>query len=275
MTPEDAVFDRTAFVHNRERFRDHGLVEAFFTSRVLAAVREQAVSQEHFSVDGSLIEAFASMKSVKPKSEEKKSNDSNSWHDFSGKKRSNETHESKTDPEARLARKSDGQETKLSHSLHVMMENRNGILMDVRIAEASGGAERRQAIEMLKALIKKFGPRKRTLGADKGYDDSTFLWQLQHRQTTPHVAIRDGEIKDTSWMGKLRMKCRRRAQFGNYQMSQHRRRRVEAIIGWLKKVAGLERTRFVGRWKTQLYAYIAGTALNLLKLSNLELARAS
>ncbi|MBI3819570.1 MAG: transposase, partial [Planctomycetes bacterium] len=218
------------------------MVEKFFAGSVFASVQQEAASREHFSVDGTLIQAWASMKSVRPKSETKDSDDSNSWHDFHGQNRSNETHESKTDPEAKLARKSDGKETKLSHSMHVLMENRHGFLMDVKIAEANGTAERIEALGMTNKLIQRFGRRRRTLGADKGYDDGTFLWQMEHLEITPHVAIRDGEIRNKSWTGRLRSKCRNLAQYGSYQMSQKRRRCSEALIGWLKKVAGLERT---------------------------------
>lgn len=270
------VWNHSTFSKNRERFAEHGLMRRFFDGSVAAAIADEAASVDHFSVDGTLIEAWASMKSFRPKNEppddDDKSN-SNRWVDFKGEKRSNKTHESKTDPEARLMRKGAGQGALLAHSAHALMENRNGLLVDIVIEEANGEAERESALEMLKRVRRRHGLRPDTLGADKGYDDGDFLCELESDYfLTPHVPIRDGAIKDTTITGDCRRLARRRRRNKGYRVSQQKRKRIEEIFGWLKTVGGLRKTRYVGRWKTQLYAYAAGAAYNFLRLVNLEAA---
>ena len=163
------AFDASTFSRNRQRLLSHEVAAKFFD-----AVRQQGtdlMSDEHFSVDGTLLEAWASMKSFRPKDESR--GDSNGWSDFRGQKRSNQTHESKTDPESRLARKGNGREAKLSFMGHALMENRHGLLVDVRVSEANGFSERHVALEMLR------GRRRATVGADRGYDtkDSPSSWR--------------------------------------------------------------------------------------------------
>lgn len=275
--PLDApVWNPTTFTKNRERFAEHGLMQRFFEGIVANGLSEGVASQEHFSVDGTLIEAWASMKSVRPKDEDDSDDDcgngrdSNRWTDWHGEKRSNETHESKTDPEARLARKGKGRESILAHSLHALMENRHGLLMDVLVAAATGTAERECAEEMLRRYRRRHWTRPNTLAGDKGYDAGEFLRVLEEDLgITPHVAIREGRIKGKTAEAEARHLARKRQRNNGYRMSQRCRKRIEEIFGWMKTVAGLRKTRFIGRWKTQLYAYAAGAAYNLLRLTRL------
>jgi transposase len=274
MRLDEPVWNHSTFSKNRERFASHGLMQRFFEGSVARAIQEEATSDEHFSVDGTLIEAWASMKSVRPKDEDdddQSGSGSNAWHDFKGTKRSNATHESRTDPEACLARKGKGQGAILAHSLHALMDNRAGLVMDICVAEASGRVEREQAFEMLGRVRRRHWLRPKTLGADKGYDDGRFLKRLEEEfGVVPHVPLRRGKIKSRSEAGEARRRAKRRQSTQGYRHSQRVRKRVEEIFGWLKTVGGLRRTRFVGRWKTQLYAYAAAAGLNFLRLANLE-----
>ena len=270
LNPEEGVWDPTTFTQNRARFEEHGLYRAFFEGTVAAAIEKEAASVDHFSVDGTLIRAWASMKSVRPKGEpeDPSSGDSNRWVDWKGEKRSNETHESKTDPEARLARKGSGQETTLSHSLHVLMENRHGLLVNLAVEEANGTVERTAAVAMLKEVRARHWVRPSTLGADKGYDDGKFLREVEEDLgIEPHVPTRAGRIKGGDAEGWARLRARSREKSARHRKSQVLRRRIEEIFGWVKEVAMLRRTRFVGRWKTRLYAYAAGASYNLMRLS--------
>jgi hypothetical protein len=214
------------------------------------------------------------MKSFRSKDEDDDAQgpgDSNRWVDFHGEKRGNATHESKTDPEARLMRKGPGQGAALSHSMHVLMENRHGLLMDVEVAEASGAAERAAAEVMIGRVKKRHWLRPKTLGGDKGYDDGAFLDRLDGKHgVTPHVATRKGRIKDDGRPGEARRRARERARTLGYSLSQRARKRTEEIIGWMKHIAGLRKARFAGRWKIQGYAYAAGATYNLMRLVNLH-----
>jgi len=271
LKPDDEVFAPTTFTKNRERFAEHGFMEKFFNGTVAQAICEDAVSQEHFSVDGTLIQSWASMKSFRPKDEDDK-DDSNGWADFKNKKRSNKTHESKTDPEALLRSKGYRQEAKLCHSLHTLVENRNGLIIDVAVAEASGTAERTAAKAMLKKVKSRHRLSPRTVAADKGYDDGQFLHDLEHElKVKPHVAIRKGAIKSKDHKGLARKRARRRKKTVGYQISERKRRLVEKPFGWLKDIAGLRRMRFVGRWKTRLLAQASAAAYNLLRLTRIRL----
>jgi len=283
LSPEAEVWEHSVFSKNRERFAEHvaselarRLMRRFFDSSVAQAIRDDAASEEHFSVDGTLIEAWASMKSVGPKDsddDKRGSGDSNRWTNWRGEKRTNETHESKSDPQARLARKGNGQGAILAHSAHALMENRNGLIMDIVIDEANGQAERENALEMLKRMRRRHRLLPETLGADKGYDDGEFLEALECDQlVTPHVAIRDGVIRDDRVAGQCRREARKRQRTKAYQISQRKRKRVEEIFAWLKTIGGLAKTRFVGRWKTQLYAYAASAAYNFLRRARLAAA---
>jgi len=276
LSPEEQVWNHSTFSKNRERFADHGLMQRFFEGSVAQAIAEEAASVERFSVDGTLMEAWASMKSVRPKDEPDEptaGGDSNRWVDWHGEKRSNETHASRTDGEARLARKGRGQPAILAHSLHALMENRNGLLLDIAVDEANGTAEREVALEMLGRVRRRHWVRPKTLGMDQGYDDGPFLETLEADcDIVPHVPIAQAP-RDPDRPGyEARRRAHRRRQNVGYPMSQHVRKRIEEIFGWLKTIGGLKKTRFVGRWKTQLYAHAAGAAWNFLRLANLEAA---
>lgn len=255
--------DHSTFTRNRERLLAHDVAAKFFDIVVAQAKRAKLMSSEHFTVDGTLIEAWASLKSFKKKDGDKKDppdDPGNPTVDFHGEKRTNETHASTTDPESRLAKKAAGKEARLSFSGHALMENRNGLLCDFRIAEANGRAEREVAIEMLRERID--GPRRITIGADKGYDTRGFVADCRAIGAVPHVAqhlTRNGgsAIDD------------RTTRHGGYAVSQRIRKRVEEIFGWCKTIGGLRRTRYRGLAKTRLGAYFVGAAYNLLRMAKL------
>lgn len=275
LSPEAPAWDHSTFAKNRERFEKHGLVRRFFEGTVAHTIEVEAAGSEHFSVDGTLIQAWGSMKSFRPKDEPEPTRHdddgpsaSNRWEDFHGEKRSNVTHQSKTDPEARLARKGRGQGAILAHSMHALMDNRHGLLLDVMVTEANGKAEREAAERMLRKVRKRHRLRAKTLGADKGYDDGAFLERLEKQlKVRPHVAIRDGAIKGKDDKARARRLARQRAKHKGYQKSQRCRKRIEEIFGWIKGVAGMTKTRFVGRWKIQLQAWAAGACYNLMRLA--------
>ncbi len=257
--------DHSTFSRNRERLLEHDVAGEFFRAVVEQARSEKLMSDEHFTVDGTLIEAMASLKSFRPKDDKDDGkgppNDGNRWVDFHGKKRSNETHESKTDPEAKLMRKGFGKEAKLSYSAHALMENRNGLLVDLRVGEANGRAEREIALQMLDDALP--GDRSITLGADKGYDTRDFVAGCRERNVVPHVA----QYRQTTHRGSAI--DHRTTRHAGYAISQRIRKRVEEIFGWTKTVANFRRTRFRGTARTQLAAYFVGTAYNLLRMANL------
>jgi transposase len=255
-------FDASSFSKNRQRLLEHEVAAAFFGRVLEPARRAHLLSSEHFTVDGSLIEAWASLKSFKPKDhgpgdEPPPDDPGNPSIDFHGQKRGNATHESTTDPEAKLARKGNGKEAKLCFSGHALMENRHGLLLDFRIAEASGLAERRVALEMIDEALP--GGRRVTLAADRGYHCRDFVEQCRERNVTPHVADKKtGSVLDGRTTGTA-----------GYAISQRVRKRVEEIFGWVKTIGGLRKTRFKGRARTQLAAYIVGAAYNLLRIAKL------
>jgi transposase len=251
----EPAFDPTTFTKNRGRLMDADVAAEFF-----ATVRDQAadlMSREHFSVDGTLLEAWASMKSFRPKDDD--DGDNNGWADFRGHKRKNDTHESKTDPEARLFRKGSGQEARLCFAGHALVENRHGLLVDLRVSEANGFAERQTALDMLEEHI----GCGTTLGADKNYDTRGFVARCRELGVTPHVAQNQHARRRSAIDGRT-------TRHIGYRISQTIRMRIEQVFGWLKSVGGLRRTRFRGRRKTQFAAYLAGAAYNLLRVSRLR-----
>ena len=264
----EKVWDRSTFSHNRDRLIEHDIGRALFGAVVKEAKRRKLMSTEHFSVDGTLIEAYASMKSFRPKDESDSDDDqgaggstgsrSNRWVNFRGKKRSNDTHESKTDPDARLMRKGYGKEAKLSYSGHILMENRNGLVVDLRIEKATGYAERDAAIDMLESLG---GTKRITVAADRGYDTKDFSARCRAIRVTPHVA------QNTSRRSSI---DERTTRHEGYKWSQRIRKRVEEPFGWMKTIGGLRRTRFRGIPRTTLAATLTLTALNILRIVNLS-----
>lgn len=251
----DAPFDASTFSHNRKRLMKHRAPQKFFERVVGLAREDELMSNEHFSVDGSLIEAWASAKSFRPKDKDDDDQDGNGWSEFKGTKRSNETHESKTDPEAKLMRKGNNREAKLSYAMHALMENRNGLLVDLRVSLATGRAEREVAAEMVDDHLRPGA----SLGADAGYNTRDFVHECRSRGIKPHVA------------GKKRFSAidKRTTRHDTYRSSQVVRKRIEQIFGWLKTIGGMRRTRFKGRERTEHYALMAGAAYNLLRISRL------
>ena len=273
-----AVWHPTTFTKNRERFEKHGLIRKFFDRVVEQALVEEWASDEHFSVDGTLIESYASMKSLRPKDStdahvadgSDDDDPGNPTVNFRGQRRSNATHRSLTDPEARLARKSQGQESRLAHGWHVLMENRNGLVIDVAVSEANGKAEREEALAMLRRSKRRHGLKPTTLAADKGYDAGPFLQELeQTEQVVPLVPIRRGAIRGTHEAAAARRRARRRQRTKRYQEAQRNRKRAEEIFGWTKTTGGMRRSRHVGRWKIGQNGLVAAAAYNLLRLTRL------
>lgn len=260
------------FSMNRKRFAEHGLVRKFFDRIVAEALTEKLASREHFSVDGTLIESWASLKSVKPKDAKdvKKKTDDDAGNpsvSFHGEKRTNATHASRTDPEARLARHGKGKEAKLCHSAHVLMENRHGLVMDIVVDAADGYAERRSALEMLKHVRRRHRVKAKTLGADTGYDDGKFLKEIELQKAVPYVPVRNA---DKVPKGAARRRARRRMKTKGYAISQRIRKRVEEIFGWCKTVGHMAKVRLVGRWKLAMEVLITGAAYNLLRMAKLK-----
>jgi transposase len=258
---DDPVWDATVFTKNRERLLAGDIAQAFFT-RVLAQARQRGLlSDEHFTVDGTLIEAWASVKSFKktgasdgPPPEDP----GNPTVNFHGERRSNATHGSTTDPDARLARKATGQEAKLAYQGHVLMENRYGLAVEGCVTRASGYGERAAALEMLGHVA---STRRVTVGADKGYDTRDFVEALRLVQVTPHVA------QNTT--NRSSAIDRRTTRHAGYEGSQWKRKRVEEIFGWLKTVGLLRKTRHRGRARVSWMFIFSLAAYNLVRIRNL------
>lgn len=262
MDMTEAGFDPSTFSKNRQRLIEANIAQQFFGRVVNQARRGRLMSDEHFTVDGTLIEAWASLKSFKKKgaTEAPPPDDpGNPTVNFHGEKRSNETHESTTDPEANLARKSHGTAAKLSFSAHSLMENRNGLLVDFRVAAATGTAEREVALAMIDNEL--VGQRRITLSGDKGYDTRDFVRACRDRRVTPHVAQNTSRRRSAV--------DRRTTNHPGYAVSQRIRKRVEEIFGWMKAIGGFRRTRFHGVERTQLAGYFVGAAYNLLRMAKL------
>ncbi len=280
LDPDQAVWDATTFTHNRERFERHGLVQKFFERVVASALVQEYASNDHFTVDGTLIQSWASLKSFRPKDEPvdqpPAEGGSNPSVDFHGEKRTNETHQSTTDPEARLAKKSPGSGAQLAHSGHVLMENRHGLCLDIRVARADGYAEREMAKKMLRRVEQRHGVKPTTLGADKGFAAGEFLRTLEEEfQITPHVPLASPPAAAKGPEDEARRRMWKRMKTQAYQRSQKLRKKIEQIFGWLKQSGGLRKVRHVGRWKIQQVAYLWGAAYNLLRLAHLEAREAA
>jgi transposase len=263
-------FDPTVFTKNRHRLLKHDVAQQFFDEVVRQAAGLGLLSDEHFTVDGTLIEAAASLKSFRPKdkppSDEPPPDDpGNPTVNFRGERRSNATHQSTTDPEARLAKKGKGKEAHLAFTGHALMENRNGLLVDFQLSQATGTAER-DAVPDLLEQARSRGFRPRTLGADKGYDTKDCVADLRTRKVTPHVT------QNTS--GRRSAIDKRTTRHVGYAISQCIRKRVEEIFGWMKTFGGFRRTRYRGLERTQLAGYLVATAYNLVRMVRLVTATA-
>jgi transposase len=265
MSLMEPSFDPTAFTKNRQRLLKHEVAQRFFDVVVRQAAGLGLLSDEHFTVDGTLIEAAASLKSFRPKdkppSDELPPDDpGNPTVNFHRERRSNATHQSTTDPEALLAKKGKGKEARLSFMGHALMENRNGLMVDFQLSQATGTAERDAVPELIEqARERGFHPR--TLGADKGYDTKGCVADLRERQVTPHVT------QNTS--GRRSAIDGRTTRHVGYAISQRIRKRVEEIFGWMKTVGGFRRTRYRGLERTQLAGYMVATAYNLVRMVRL------
>lgn len=260
MSMTESVFDASSFSRNRDRLLEHEVAHRFLQAVVRRAKREALMSSEHFSVDGTLIEAWASMKSFRPKDEDDDDRgDGNGWGDFRGQKRTNDTHESKTDPDAKLRRKSGGQEAKLCFAEHVRMENRNGLIVDMLVSKAVGVTEPAAAL----GLISRALPTRRvTVGADKGYDTKAFIHECRTMSVTAHVAQHINAHRGSAVDGRT-------ARHPGYEASQKVRRRIESIFGWKKTVGGGRKSRYRGVERTGFFATVAAAAYNLLRMSRL------
>lgn len=259
---DEPVWDPTVFSKNRERLLGGRIVQEFFVQVIAQARSQKLLSDDHFTVDGTLVEAWAGHKSFKPKDSKpgRPPDDSgNPTVDFTGQKRSNETHASTTDPEARLYRKSNGTESKLCYAGHVLMDNRHGLAVDVRLTQATGRSEQEAALDMVIGLR---GNRRRTLGADKAYDVRKLVELLRVLKTTPHIAGKNASYS---------MIDGRTTRHPGYELSQRKRKRVEEVFGWLKTVGLMRKTRHRGAERVGWMFTLAVTAYNLVRMRNLAL----
>jgi transposase len=255
---DDPVWDVTVFTKNRERLLVGEVALGFFNAVVDQAGTRGLLSNEHFTVDGTLIEAWAGHKSFKRKGDDQQTppdDPSNPSVDFHGERRTNATHQSTTDPEARLAKKGAGKEARLCYAGHVQMDNRHGLVVNTRLTQASGNAEPMAALAMAAEIG---GQSRVTLGADKGYDQKELVRALREHRVTPHVAQKVSSAID-----------RRSTRHPGYLLSQWRRKRVEEIFGWLKTVAGLRKTRHRGIARVGWTFTFAAAAYNLVRMRNL------
>jgi transposase len=264
---EDEPFDHSSFAKNRRRLLEHRVSRQFFEAVVQQARRRHLLSSQHFTVDGTLLESWASMKSLRPRSDEDESGGpsgpgpSNPDVDFKGQRRGNETHFSPTDPDALMARKGKGKETRLCFAGHVLMENRHGLALDVELTTATGTSEREAALLMLRRMRQRVRRHRCTLGADKGYDVRDFVRDCQELRVTPHIARKDG-YWGSPHLAQL-------ARTPGYQVSQRKRKRVEEIFGWTKTVGGGRKLRYLGVERNRLWAEMTAAAYNLVRMSNL------
>jgi transposase len=250
---DDEVWDPTVFTKNRDRLLEGDIAQAFF-DRVLSQARERRLlSNEHFTVDGTLIEAWAGHKSYRPKD-----GSDGDGENFHGQQRSRDTHESTTDPDALLFRKGRGKEAKLAYMGHVLMENRNGLVVAAEVTQATGKAEREAALRMVKKAKLR---RAATVGADKGYDQSDFVDGLRKRGITPHVAQHD-----TNRRSKI---DERTTRHDGYAMSQVRRKLVEQIFGWGKSIGGMRKTKHRGKDRVGWTFLFTNAVYNLVRMRRL------
>jgi transposase len=260
---DDPVWDHSVFSKNRDRLLE-GEIAAKFLAAVLAQPHvKQLLSSDHFSVDGTLVEAWASMKSLKPRdggggSEPPAGVGRNAEVDFRGRKRGNDTHASTSDPDALLYRKGAGMEAKLCFIGHALMENRHGLLIDTRLTRVSGHAERLAALDMIASRADR--PQAITLGGDKGFDAADFVMELREINVTPHIA------RNTSRRSAIDVRTTRHP---GYAISQRIRKRIEEGFGWMKTVAGLRKTKYRGLDKVGWTFTFAAAAYNLIRLPKL------
>jgi len=264
---DDPVWDATVFSKNRDRLLDGDIARRFLAAVLNRPELRKLLSDEHFSVDGTLIEAWASMKSFVPKSlpparpgdggdEPPAGAGRNAERDFHGERRSNDTHASTTDPEARLARKGKGKEAKLAYAGHLLTENRHGLIVDACLTAASGTAEREAALDMIAER-----GRGITVGADKGYDAAAFVAECRALGCTPHLA-RNTANRRSAIDGRT-------TRHPGYAVSQQKRKQIEEPFGWFKTTGGLRKTRHCGRALVEWFFMLTAAAYNLIRIPKL------
>lgn len=253
---DDPVWDASVFSKNRDRLLEGDVARAFFNGVLALAKEHRLLSDEHFTVDGTLIQAWAGQKSFQRKEapQETKGDDDDPGNrdvDFRGEKRTNDTHQSTTDPEARLYKKAKGQEAKLCYLGHVLIENRNGLVVDARVTPSTGTAEREAALEMARG-------RRGTLGGDKGYDTKDFVREVREAGLTPHVAQKQPSAIDG-----------RTTRHPGYAVSQRLRKRIEEVFGWGKTVGPLRQVKLRGRAKVGWLTVFVAAVYNLVRMRNI------
>ena len=259
---DETVWDATTFTKNRDRLLEAAVAKEFLMQVVERARGAGLVSDEHFTVDGTLLEAWASLKSFQSKDKKDApppDDPGNPTVDFHGEKRSNQTHASKTDPDTLLARKARGREAKLSYSGSLLVENRNGLIVDAELLEANGRAERDAALVMLEQVP---GDDRITVGGDKGFDTAEFVAECRHMNVTPHVA------RNTGRRGGSAIDARTTRHPG-YTVSQRKRKRIEECFGWLKDIALLRKLKHRGLFRVGWIFTFAAAAYNLVRLRRL------
>lgn len=264
LAPDSRIWDETVFSKNRDRLLNGDIASKFFQKVLEIADAGGLVSNDHFSVDGTQIQAWASHKSFQPKDEGKKPGDGdgdsgNPSIDFHGERRTNDTHESKTDPESRLYKKSKGSEAKLSYLGHALMENRNGLIVEARVTEANGTAERDAAMGMAMNISTE---HRKTIGADKAYDTNDFVGVMGALNVTPHVA-QNTERRGGSAIDE------RTTRHAGYDVSQKKRKLIEEVFGWLKTVGPMRRPHFRGLKRMSWWFKFSVAVYNLVRIRNL------
>jgi transposase len=263
LSMDDPVWDATVFTKNRDRLLEGEVAQAFFEAVLRQAQARGLLSNEHFTVDGTLVEAWAGLKSFRRRGsrgrEDGDDDPGNPTVNFRGEQRSNETHASTTDPEALLARLK-GRESKLAYRGHLLTENRHGLVVQARLTPADGYAERATALAMLERLP---GRRRATLGADRGYDVRSFVATARALRVTPHVA--QNTTRQTSAIDG------RTTRHPGYAASQRRRKRIEEVFGWMKTIGPLRKTKYRGRARVGWMFVFAAAAYNLVRMRNLAL----
>lgn len=264
LTMDEGVWDHSTFSQNRDRLLSETLTRDFFSRVVAIAESYDLLSDEHFSVDGTLVEAWASQKSFQRKADAGNQDGGQSGGgrdpeiDFKGEVRCNDTHASTTDPEARLYRKGKGKEAKLSYMAHALMENRHGLIIDAETTQAGGAAEREAALKMSKRSMK----AQSTLGADKGYDVKEFVGDLEARGIKPHIARNITAHRGSAIADEI-------AAEPGYEISLRIRKRIEQVFGWSKTVGHLRKTRFRGLANVAAQSLLTFAAYNLVRLRKL------
>src|SRR5262249_19465470 len=259
---DDPTWDHSVFSKNRDRLLEGEIATKFLIAILSQPKIKRLLSSDHFSVDGTLIEAWASMKSFKPKGDEGNEPPPNAGRnaetDFKGEKRSNETHASTSDPDAMLYRKGSGMEAKLCFIGHALMENRNGLFVDTRLTKVSGHSERLAALDMIEPRAHK--PKALTLGGDKGFDAADFVMELRAINVTPHIA------QNTTRRSAIDGRTTRHSGYG---ISQSVRKRIEEGFGWMKTIGGMGRMKYRGREKVAWTFTLAAAAYDLIRMPKL------